>query len=60
MTEEDLYAIGMESPTASGLMEELCWRLGFKFPPRMTTKPPKDENLKEFADPFGDDDDQKE
>ena len=34
MTEDDLYAIGMESPTAWLKMEELCKALGIQYPPQ--------------------------
>ena len=33
ITESDLYAIGMESPTGWHLMRELCERLGIQYPP---------------------------
>ena len=33
ITESDLYAIGMESPTAWHLMRDLCERLGIQYPP---------------------------
>lgn len=34
ITEADLYAMGMESPTAWAKMEELCKALGIQFPPQ--------------------------
>jgi len=36
ITENDLYAIGMESPTAWLKMEELCKALGIQYPPQYT------------------------
>jgi hypothetical protein len=36
ITENDLYAIGMESPTAWAKMEELCKALGIPYPPQQT------------------------
>lgn len=36
ITENDLYAIGMESPTAWEKMEELCKALGIQYPPQYT------------------------
>ena len=41
ITEYDLYAMGMESPTAWHKMKELCEALGFPYPPQA---PKKDEN----------------
>ena len=45
ITEDDLYAIGMESQTAWHMMPELCAALGLPFPPRPAhlTHPPKDQ-----------------
>ena len=40
ITEYDLYAMGMESPTAWHKMKELCEALGFPYPPQ---PPKKDE-----------------
>jgi hypothetical protein len=34
ITEQDLYAIGMESPTAWLKMEELCKALNIPYPPQ--------------------------
>jgi hypothetical protein len=48
ITETDLYALGMESPTAWHLMPELCEKLGIAFPPE-NREPPR---LREMADPF--------
>ncbi len=42
ITETDLYAMGMESPTAWRLMESLCKALGIPFPPQPPAKQPKD------------------
>ena len=36
MTENDLYAMGMESPTAWAKMEELCKAFGIEYPPQYT------------------------
>lgn len=36
MTEFDLYAMGMESPTAWHLMPELCKAFGVPYPPKNT------------------------
>lgn len=36
ITENDLYAMGMESPTAWAKMEELCKALGIQYPPQYT------------------------
>jgi len=36
ITENDLYAIGMESPTAWVKMEELCKALNIPYPPQQT------------------------
>jgi hypothetical protein len=35
ITEADLYAMGMESPTAWAKMEELCKALGVQYPPQL-------------------------
>jgi hypothetical protein len=45
ITEDDLYAIGMESPHAWHKMRELCAALGLPFPPRPAhmTQQQKDE-----------------
>ncbi len=50
MTESDLYCIGMESETAYLLMPELCARLGYPFPPRLT--PPDTAKRDALPDPF--------
>jgi len=34
MTENDLYAMGMESPTAWAKMEELCKAFNIPYPPQ--------------------------
>ena len=34
MTENDLYAMGMESPTAWAKMEELCKAFNIAYPPQ--------------------------
>jgi hypothetical protein len=34
ITEDDLYAMGMESPTAWQKMQELCALAGVQFPPQ--------------------------
>lgn len=36
MTENDLYAMGMESPTAWEKMKELCKVFNIPFPPQYT------------------------
>ena len=41
ITEDDLYAIGMESPHAWHKMRELCAALGLPYPPQ--PEPKKDE-----------------
>jgi hypothetical protein len=48
ITETDLYAMEMESPTAWQKMPELCAALGVKFPPE-NREPLPDRNV---ADPF--------
>lgn len=40
ITESDLYAMGMESPTAWQKMPELCAALGFQFPPKYEQRKP--------------------
>jgi len=48
ITETDLYAMGMESPTAWQKMPELCEALGVKFPPENQQPLPKGDT----PDPF--------
>ena len=50
MTESDLYAMAMESDTAYRLMPEICARLGYPFPPRLT--PPDNSRRDALPDPF--------
>lgn len=45
ITEEDLYAMSMESETADRLMRELCERLGFQYPPQYQPATVKREAL---------------
>lgn len=49
ITEQDLYAIGMESETAYRLMRELCERLGMPYPPEIHQDTAKRDAL---PDPF--------
>jgi hypothetical protein len=48
MTESDLYCMAMESQTAYRHMEELCYRLGYEFPPRLEYPAVREA----LADPF--------
>ncbi len=41
MTENDLYAMGMESPTAWAKMEELCKAFNIAYPPKQMDEPKK-------------------
>jgi hypothetical protein len=41
MTENDLYAMGMESPTAWAKMEELCKAFNITYPPKQVDEPKK-------------------
>jgi hypothetical protein len=38
ITEDDLYAMGMESPTAWQKMQELCALAGVQFPPQKASQ----------------------
>lgn len=50
ITEADLYCMGMESDTAYKHMEQLCWLLGYPFPPRL---PAADTTKRDaMPDPF--------
>ncbi len=46
----DLYAIGMESPTAWQLMPQLCEALGIEYPPKCVQ--PITEQRELMQDPF--------
>lgn len=48
MTESDLYAMGMESPTAWHKMAELCAFFGVPYPPENRQPLP----VNELADPL--------
>jgi len=45
MTENDLYAMGMESPTAWAKMEELCKAFNIPYPPQYTKESKVASNL---------------
>ena len=50
ITEDLLYCMAMESETAYRLMPEICARLGYPFPPRLT---PRDNSKRDaLPDPF--------
>jgi hypothetical protein len=40
LTESDLHAMAMESETAYQHMQELCYVLGFNFPPKLEPRAP--------------------
>lgn len=42
ITEHDLYAIGMESPTAWAHMSELCRALNLPYPPQPENRQPNE------------------
>lgn len=50
ITESDLYAIGMESPTAWQLMPQLCEALGIEYPPQCVQ--PINQQRELMQDPF--------
>ncbi len=50
ITESDLYAMGMESPTAWQLMPQLCEALGIEYPP--SNAPQTNDKREQMADPL--------
>jgi hypothetical protein len=50
ITESDLYAMAMESPTAWQLMPQLCEALGIEYPPQHVQ--PTNEQRELMQDPF--------
>jgi len=50
ITESDLFAIGMESPTAWQLMPQLCAALGIEYPPSITHE--ANDKREQMADPL--------
>ena len=50
ITEQDLFAMSMESETAYKLMRELCETLGFQYPP--SNMPQVNEKRERMADPL--------
>jgi len=51
VTSEDLYCMGMDSPTAYRLMPELCAALCIDYPPQLSPRE-LSEAAQAFPDPF--------